>query len=129
LTVEASTRAAAVGMFRWRICAMLLAATTINYIDPGARVLAPFPQESIGWNEIEYEHIVTAFQAVYAIGLLGAGAIIDRFGARIGYELAIGVWSVAAVSHAFATSALGSPCRSSSSPDRRICWRLRSCTR
>ncbi len=108
LTVEASPRAAAVGMFRWRICAMLLAATTINYIDRQVLgVLAPFLQESIGWNEIEYGYIVSAFQAAYAIGLLGAGAIIDRFGTRIGYALAIGVWSVAAVSHAFATSVLG----------------------
>jgi len=74
LAVEASTRAAAVGMFRWRICAMLLAATTISYIDrqvPG--VPAPFLQESIGWNEIEYGYIVTAFPAAYAIGLLDAG--------------------------------------------------------
>ncbi len=108
MTIELRSRAAAVGMFRWRICAMLLAATTINYIDRQVLgVLAPFLQESIGWNEIEYGYIVTAFQAAYALGLLGAGAIIDRFGTRIGYALAIGVWSVAAVSHALATSVLG----------------------
>jgi len=108
VTIELRRRAATAGMFRWRICAMLLAATTINYIDRQVLgVLAPFLQESIGWNEIEYGYIVSAFQAAYAIGLLGAGAIIDRFGTRIGYALAIGVWSVAAVSHALATSVLG----------------------
>jgi MFS transporter, ACS family, hexuronate transporter len=108
VTIELRSRASAVGLFRWRICAMLLAATTINYIDRQVLgVLAPFLQESIGWNEIEYGYIVTAFQAAYALGLLGAGAIIDRFGTRIGYALAIGVWSVAAVSHALATSVLG----------------------
>jgi ACS family hexuronate transporter-like MFS transporter len=86
---------------------MLLAATTINYIDRQVLgVLAPFLQEQIGWNEIEYGYIVTAFQAAYAIGLLCAGAIIDRFGTRIGYAISIGVWSLAAMSHALATGVI-----------------------
>ena len=105
---SASTLPWASGSVRWRVCAMLLCATTINYIDRQVLgVLAPFLQEQIGWNEIEYGYIVTAFQAAYAIGLLCAGAIIDRFGTRIGYALAIGVWSVAAMSHALATSVVG----------------------
>jgi ACS family hexuronate transporter-like MFS transporter len=104
---EAGVSAAPVakaGTYRWRVCAMLLLATTINYIDRQVLgVLAPFLQEKIGWSELEYSYIVTAFQAAYAIGLLGAGAIIDKFGTRIGYALAIGVWSLAAASHALAT--------------------------
>lgn len=94
------------GRYRWRVCAMLLAATTINYIDRQVLgVLAPFLQDEIGWNEIQYGYIVTAFQAAYAIGLLCAGAVIDRLGVRIGYAIAIAVWSVAAMSHALAASA------------------------
>ncbi len=104
---EAGVSAAPVakaGTYRWRVCAMLLLATTINYIDRQVLgVLAPFLQEKIGWSELEYSYIVTAFQAAYAIGLLGAGAIIDKFGTRVGYALAIGVWSLAAASHALAT--------------------------
>ena len=97
-----------VGRYRWRVCAMLLAATTINYVDRQVLgVLAPFLQQQIGWNEVEYGYIVTAFQAAYAIGLLCAGAIIDRFGTRIGYAIAIGVWSLAAMSHALATGVVG----------------------
>lgn len=96
------------GMYRWRVCAMLLVATTINYIDRQVLgVLAPFLQDEIGWSEIEYGYIVTAFQAAYAIGLLCAGAIIDRFGTRIGYAIAISVWSLAAMGHALAASVLG----------------------
>jgi ACS family hexuronate transporter-like MFS transporter len=99
---------AKIGRFRWRICAMLLAATTINYIDRQVLgVLAPFLQEQIGWSELEYSYIVTAFQAAYAIGLLCAGTVIDRFGTRIGYALAIGIWSLAAMSHALASSVIG----------------------
>src|SRR5690606_6785508 len=97
-----------VGRYRWRVCAMLLAATTINYIDRQVLgVLAPFLQDEIGWSEIEYGYIVMAFQAAYAIGLLCAGAVIDRFGTRIGYALAIGIWSLAAMGHALAASVIG----------------------
>lgn len=101
-------RVGPVGKYRWRVCAMLLAATTINYIDRQVLgVLAPFLQDEIGWSEIEYGYIVMAFQAAYAIGLLCAGAVIDRLGTRIGYALAISIWSLAAMSHALAASVLG----------------------
>src|SRR5690606_21457997 len=100
--------ATGVGRYRWRVCAMLLAATTINYVDRQVLgVLAPFLQQEIGWTEIGYGYIVTAFQAAYAIGLLCAGAVIDRLGARIGYAIAIGVWSLAAMGHALAASVAG----------------------
>jgi ACS family hexuronate transporter-like MFS transporter len=108
IDVTPSPQAEKAGRYRWRVCALLLAATTLNYIDRQVLgVLAPFLQDKIGWNEIEYGYIVTAFQCAYAIGLLCAGAIIDRFGTRIGYALAIGIWSLAAMSHTLATSVLG----------------------
>jgi ACS family hexuronate transporter-like MFS transporter len=104
-TAAAATRP---GRYRWRVCALLLAATTINYVDRQVLgVLAPFLQDEIGWSEIEYGYIVTSFQAAYAIGLLCAGAIVDRFGTRIGYALAISVWSLAAMAHALAGSVIG----------------------
>ncbi|KRG68515.1 membrane protein [Pseudoxanthomonas dokdonensis] len=104
----ASTPPANPGRYRWRVCAMLLAATTINYMDRQVLgVLAPFLQRDIGWNEIEYGRIVSAFQAAYAIGLLCAGAVIDRFGTRIGYAIAISIWALAAMSHALASSVIG----------------------
>ena len=100
--------AVAGGRYRWRICALLFAATTLNYIDRQVLgVLAPDLSQRFGWSEVEYSSIVTAFQAAYAIGLVGAGALIDRLGTRIGYALAICVWSVAAMSHALAGSVLG----------------------
>jgi len=108
MSAPATSAVAPLGRFRWRVCAMLLAATTINYIDRQVLgVLAPFLQDEIGWSEIEYGYIVMAFQAAYAIGLLCAGAVIDRFGTRIGYALAIGIWSLAAMGHALAASVLG----------------------
>jgi MFS transporter, ACS family, hexuronate transporter len=98
----------ALSNYRWRVCALLFAATTINYIDRQALgVLAPDLGRIIGWNEIQYGYIVASFQAAYAIGLVCAGAIIDRLGTRIGYALAISVWSIAAMSHALVRTPFG----------------------
>jgi ACS family hexuronate transporter-like MFS transporter len=93
---------------RWYICALLFFGTTINYVDRQVLgILAKDLQRAIGWSEFEYGHIVAAFQAAYAIGLLAAGRLMDRFGTRIGYALAITVWSIAAMGHAIARSAFG----------------------
>src|SRR5664279_3539322 len=99
------------GHFRWTICALLFFATTVNYADRQILgILAPTLQKEIGWSEAQYGLIVTAFQAAYAIGLLGMGRFIDRVGTRLGYSLALGWWSVAAMRHALAASALGFGC-------------------
>jgi len=96
------------GRYRWRICALLFFATTINYVDRGVLgVLAPTLGHIIGWSELQYSYIVDAFQAAYAIGMLCAGAIIDRLGTRIGYALAICIWSLAAMSHALVRTVVG----------------------
>ena len=97
-----------IGRFRWTICALLFFATTINYMDRQVLgILAPELQRLIGWNEILYGYIVTAFQAAYALGLLIFGRIIDRVGTRIGYALAIAIWGLAAMSHALVHTVAG----------------------
>src|ERR1700731_4499253 len=71
---------------RWRICALLFIANTINYMDRLVlSFLAPMLQVKIGWSEAQYGYIVVAFQAAYALGLLFVGGFIDRIGVRIGY--------------------------------------------
>jgi ACS family hexuronate transporter-like MFS transporter len=91
----------AVGHRRWVICALLFFAATINYVDRQViGLLKPTLQAQFGWSEIDYADIVLAFQLAYAIGLLLAGRLMDRLGVRIGFALAIVVWSVAAMAHA-----------------------------
>ncbi len=91
---------------RWTICALLFFATTINYLDRQVlSMLAKTLETSIGWTSIQYGYITGAFQAAYAIGLLGGGYLMDRLGTRKGYSLAVSVWSLAAIAHAAATSA------------------------
>lgn len=95
-------------MIRWWICALLFFATTINYIDRQVfAILAPQLQTEIGWSEIEYGYIVTAFQLSYAIGLLLVGKLIDFLGTKKGFILSIIVWSLAAMAHALARTPEG----------------------
>ena len=90
-----------VGYYRWVICALLFFAATINYIDRQViGILKPTLQAEFGWTEIDYGDIVFAFQLAYALGLLLAGRMIDRLGARTGFAVAIIVWSLAAMAHA-----------------------------
>src|SRR3984957_663209 len=95
-----------IGKGRWTICAMLLFATSINYMDRQViALLKPTLLESGLLNEISYGQVVVAFQFAYAIGLLVAGRIVDKIGTRIGYILIMGVWSLSAMGHALASTA------------------------
>ena len=91
---------------RWTVCALLFFATTINYVDRQVlSILAKTLETKIGWDSIQYGYITSAFQAAYAVGLLGAGRVMDRLGTRKGFAIAITVWSIAAMAHAAATTA------------------------
>lgn len=93
------------GRYRWTIVALLFFATTVNYIDRTMLgLLAPSLETELGWNENDYGNIVTAFQAAYALGFLLMGWLIDRFGPKVGYGLAICIWTIGHVAHGFASS-------------------------
>src|SRR6267143_1322316 len=99
---------ARMGHLRWSICALLFFATTINYVDRQViGILSKDLQAAFHWTEIDYGNIVAAFNAAYALGLLLAGRLIDRFGTKIGYAAALIIWSLAAMAHALARSAFG----------------------
>lgn len=96
---------AAAGRYRWVICGLLFVATGINYVDRQMiGLLKPTLQSEFGWNEISYADIVFWFQAAYAIGYIGFGAVIDRLGARLGYACAFTIWTIAHILHAAAGS-------------------------
>jgi ACS family hexuronate transporter-like MFS transporter len=94
-----------VGTFRWVICGLLFLAATINYIDRQViGILKTTLQPQFGWSEIDYSDIVFAFQLAYAIGFIFAGRLMDRVGTKVGFALALTIWSLAAVAHAGATT-------------------------
>jgi ACS family hexuronate transporter-like MFS transporter len=98
-----------IGSYRWRICALVFFATTINYLDRQVISLLKddYLEPIFGWSESDYANIVIAFQLSYAIGLLGAGFIIDKIGTKTGYAASLIAWSVAAIVHAFARGTSG----------------------
>jgi ACS family hexuronate transporter-like MFS transporter len=92
---------------RWYICGLLFFASTINYVDRQVLgLLKPVLEKDLGWNEADYGWIVSAFQLAYGLMMPLAGRMIDWLGMRIGYTLAVVVWSVAAMAHALAGNAV-----------------------
>lgn len=94
--------------YRWLIVALLFIATTINYLDRQIiGLLKPTLEREFNWSETDFAHIVMAFTAAYAIGLLAFGRLIDKVGTKWGYCISVVVWSVAGMLHAVARSVWG----------------------
>jgi ACS family hexuronate transporter-like MFS transporter len=98
---------------RWWVIALIALATIINYIDRQAlSVLWPsiavdlFPDSSPYERNQIYATISVVFVFSYAFGQAIFGKIFDWVGTRLGFVLAIGVWSIATVLHAFAQGLL-----------------------
>jgi ACS family hexuronate transporter-like MFS transporter len=83
------------------ICALLLCAATVNYIDRQViGILKPTLTETFHWtDERIYSSIIFAFSLAYAIGFIFAGRVIDWLGTRRGFALAVVLWSIAAIAH------------------------------
>jgi len=94
--------------YRWRICALLFFATTINYLDRQVLgLLKPDLAAQFHWTEADYSYIVMVFTACYAIGIVFSGKVVDKIGVKAGYGLAVLLWSIAACGHAFVRSTFG----------------------
>src|ERR1700759_2312940 len=97
-----------VGAVRWFICAMLFAVVAVNYVDrPLLSVLKPTLQHDYRWSETGYGDVVFWFQAAYGIGYIAFGRIVDRIGARLGYALAVTLWTIGHMAHALVTTTFG----------------------
>jgi len=103
---------ARLGRVRWTICAMLFAATSINYMDRQVisilkpTLMKPIAEHGIGLTEVGYGHISAAFMIAYAVGLLVAGRFVDKVGTRLGYMVIMAIWSLSAMGHALANTVL-----------------------
>lgn len=96
-----------IGNYRWTICALIFFATTVNYLDRQViGILKPLLESDLGIGEKDYSHIIMAFQLLYAFGMVIAGRLIDKFGTKIGYGVAVILWSIAAMGHALARGAI-----------------------
>lgn len=92
---------------RWLVLALVFAAAILNYLDRQIiAILKPVLSDEFGWSDRDYAHIVSVFQFSAAAAYLGVGWFVDRAGLRWGYSIAVGIWSAAAMAHAFARTVL-----------------------
>jgi len=81
---------------RWLILALIFTITVINFIDRQTlSVLAPELMKVLHLTNAQYGRIVSALQFGMMSGEFPMGALMDRWGARIGMSIAVGWWSAA----------------------------------
>ena len=103
---------AKIGHVRWTICAMLFAATTINYMDRQVLALLKptlmhsVAEHGIGLTEETFGTVVAFFTLFYALGQLVAGRFVDKVGTRVGYMVIMALWSLSAMGHSLVNSVL-----------------------
>ncbi len=120
----ASVTRTVIGRYRWRICAVLFLATTINYIDRnvfsftmlddtfrhqmlGLPLGQPLTDADLAVFREKMSFLDSIFKYCYAFGFLLAGYMIDRIGIRRGYATSITGWSFAAIGHGLVHSVPG----------------------
>jgi Sugar phosphate permease len=92
-----------IGRYRWVICGLLFFASAVNYVDRQViAILKPTLQGEFGWTDIDYGWIIFAFSTAYALGFIFAGRFMDKVGTKIGFTVAIVLWSIGALMHAWA---------------------------
>lgn len=95
------------GYLRWIVVSLVAIATVINYIDRNAlAIMWPAISEDLGMDQSDYALIVSFFMVGYAIGHSLFGKIFDMIGTRLGFVLAIAVWSISIMLHAAARGVL-----------------------
>jgi ACS family hexuronate transporter-like MFS transporter len=94
--------------YRWIILALLVSATTINYLDRQILgLLKPTLEVEFTWSETDFAFLVMAFTGAYAVGLISWGWFIDRIGTKPGYIISVAAWSIMGMLHAAARSVTG----------------------
>ena len=89
------------GYLRWIVVGLVAIATVINYIDRNAlAIMWPTISEELGMDANDYALVISFFMVGYAIGHSLFGKIFDMIGTRLGFVLAIVVWSISIMMHA-----------------------------
>jgi ACS family hexuronate transporter-like MFS transporter len=101
------TPASKIPAWKWWIVVMMLLATVVNYVDRQTLgSLATFIKRDFGLNEQGYGELEAVFGYSYAVFLIIAGFLADRWDLRWLYPLALLVWSVAGIATGFVETIL-----------------------
>ncbi|MFO0852297.1 MAG: MFS transporter [Gemmataceae bacterium] len=80
--------------WRWWVCALLLAATTINYLDRVClNQTAADIMLTLRLTNTDYARLESGFMLAFAAGAILFGVIVDRVGVRWTYPAAVVGWS------------------------------------
>ena len=89
---------------RWVPALSMTLVSMISYIDRNTlALLAPTILRDTHLSAEQYGLIISAFSITYMLGNPIWGRILDRVGLRAGMAAAVSLWTLASVSHAFAT--------------------------
>lgn len=91
----------------WTIAVVATLGTTVSHIDRQTlSAIAPSVTKALAIDNTRYGWLLSAFAMAYLVGAPFAGVVLDRFGARRGFALAVLIWSFIAGAHALAFSFL-----------------------
>jgi MFS transporter, ACS family, hexuronate transporter len=88
--------------FAWAVCALLLLATILNYLDrqvlslTASKLIAAFHL-----NQRQFGQLIADFRYSYALVQMAGGWIVDAHGPRSVFPTAVGIWSAASILTAF----------------------------
>ena len=92
---------------RWWVCALLLAATTVNYLDRVTlNQTAGDLRRVFALSNTDYAVLEMGFQLAFAVGAVLFGVVVDRLGVWRTYPLAVVGWSAAGFLTGFAPTYL-----------------------
>jgi len=89
----------------WWLCGLLFLATVLNYVD--RQVLALTAEKVIAEFSLTKEafgEVISAFRYSYGAVQIAGGWLVDKYGPRVVYPLAVGLWSLAGILTASANS-------------------------
>ena len=93
---------------RYLILLLIFLLTTINYADRSTFSIAgDAAQADLGLSPVQMGYILSAFAWAYVIGQIPGGALLDRFGTKLIYAIAIAVWSFFTLTQGFSAFLTG----------------------
>ena len=92
----------------WIASGVIMLCSWLSYVDRQVlAVLSPMILRDTHLSVAAYADALAAFSVAYTLANPLWGSILDRIGLRIGMLIAVGIWTVASVSHAWVGGLLG----------------------
>ena len=99
-SIRLSRASLSVGRVRFSMLGLVAAAVLINYLDRAVLgIAAPVIQAEFALSPVLMGVVFSAFSWSYFVAQIPSGILLDRFGARLVYRLALIGWSLATLLH------------------------------